>query len=205
MEETKVADNIETHVADNDEIVETVKQWDKRLRWFDFKQRVRYLPVIRQVRDACYYLKCALWHKYNRVHVKTMNPTWHDSCDLLPHAMFQILRDFVDKECSPGIADWESDDYHKNARAKMDELLNWWDTYLKFDCCAGYDESKCLSKEERNTPIKDKDGKIVAYEWNSNDYEHQFYDEANKKEAAMEEELTKRMKELVDLRGFLWT
>lgn len=201
----------DTPKTNNEEVVEEIKQWDLRFntcywKWYDFKDRVRHAPGIRQLCDAWYYLKCALWHKYNRVHVKTLPPTWCDRCTLLPHAMFQILRDFVDRECSPGIVDWDSDDDHRKARAKMNELLNWWDnTYLKFDCCEGYDISKCMPEEERNTPIKDENGKIVAYEWNSNDYEKQFFDEANRKEEAMRQELTCKLKELIDLRDYLWT
>jgi len=45
--------------------------------------------------------------------------------------MFQILRDFIDKEA--GGVDWTFDEEHLNARKKMDELLEWWDDTLAAD------------------------------------------------------------------------
>ena len=127
---------------------------------------------MRKLHDIWYYIKCALWYKYNRVHVKSLPPTWQDRDDLMVHAMFQLLADFVERESDQ--IEWSSTPEHKAAREKMDELLHWWrDIYLKFDA--------------------------------ANEYEHEFYAEANRKEAEMERQLTEKLKEIIDLRGYLWS
>jgi len=81
------------------------------------------------IHDWWYRLKCKLWHKYNRVTVKTLPPTWVDRDELLAHSMFQILKDYVEKE--DGLAQWE---HEPEVGQKMQELLDWWtNTYLTAD------------------------------------------------------------------------
>jgi hypothetical protein len=188
-------------------LAEKVRRFEKARHWYwELRDRVRYMRGIRKLCDAWYYIKCAVWHRYNRVHVKTLPPTWCDRCQLLPHAMFQVLDDFVKRECSPGIVDWNSDEPHRTARAKMDELLNWWhNVYLAFDPYKEIDRSRMSTDEERFVPIGGKDGKADFYEFHMNDYERDFYDEVNRKEAELEKELDVRMKELVELHRWFWT
>jgi hypothetical protein len=118
--------------------------------------------------------------------------------------MFQILDDFVKKECSPGDIAWNSDAEHKEARQKMNELLAWWHgVYLKFNYMEGYDKTKA-------TPLKDKlsevkRGDLVYYKVNSNEYDIQFNKTAFQRETELEKMLILKLKELVDLRSFLWT
>lgn len=169
------------------------------IKFYDFKDWLRYLPIIRQIWDGWYYTKCFVWKKYNRVHAKTLPPTWCDRDNLMAHIIFQILEDFVKKECSPGIVDWGHDDPHKVARKKMDELLDWWhNTYLKFDEFEGYDETKSTPPNEK----KDENG---YYTLKLNEYDKSFYLNAGKKEQEMEEELQKKLKEIIDIRPYLWT
>jgi len=101
--------------------------------------------------------------------------------------MFQILHDFVKKECSPGCIDWESDEEHKSVRKKMEEILEWWrETYLKFD---SYD-LKLNSPERINKYSKEDCLKL---------------DNAYNQDIKMEKELTEKMKEIIEIRGYLWT
>lgn len=52
----------------------------------------------RFVHEPWYWLKCAVWHRYNVVRVRTLPPTWCDRDRLLLHAAFQVLTDFVERE-----------------------------------------------------------------------------------------------------------
>lgn len=143
--------------------------------YHEIKFSIRHLPVIRKIFDTWYYTKCALWHKYNRVHVKSLSPTWHDRDTLLEHAMFQILSDFITKERCDEQVNWDGTPEHRKARDKMTELLNWWNnTYLKFD------------PYENKNPRED-------------------YKSIAELEKEMSEELTKRLKEIIDIRDYLWT
>jgi len=171
------------------------------LKWYDFKDWLRYFSVIKQVWDGWYYIKCALWKRYNRVYVKTLPPTWCDRDTLMSYTMFQILEDFVKRECSPGSVDWDADEEHRFVRKKMDELLDWWhNIYLKFDEFEGYDKSKATPDNERFT--KNEDG---YYTFCSNEYDETFYTEASYKEKKMEETLSIKLKELIDIRPWMWT
>lgn len=159
--------------------------------------------IKRRIHDFFYYLKCALFKKYNRIVIRTLPPTWIDKCDLLPHAMFQILEDFVKKECSPGVVSWDADEEHKSARKKMDELLNWWhSTFLEFDPYKDFDESK----SSKNHYIKeiDEEGRVI-HRWHCNEYESEFYKRVGEAEDEMSKELNKKLKEIVDLQPWLWT
>lgn len=137
--------------------------------WFD-------RCVIERCYSVCYWLKCHLWHPHNRLTVTTLPKSWTDRSEFLPHAMFQVLVDFVEGECIDESVDWESDECHSAARKSMDELLTWWrETYLKHD------------------PWGDVvDGRMDG-------------EDAHKSEEAMDEELTRQLGRLVDLRKWMWT
>ena len=138
--------------------------------------------------------------------IKTLPSTWIDSVEKLPHAMFQILTNFIELEKPDDHINWDSTPDHRQARDKMDELYEWWhNVYLKFDCMEGYDSSKTLSEEQRFTPIENDNDKEIRYKYNSNEYEKKFFEKANRLEMEMNEELNRRCKELIDIREFLWT
>jgi len=143
---------------------------------------------------AAYYLKCLLFKRYNRLHIKTLPVTWCNAVDQIPHAMFQILTNFIELEKPDEHIDWNGTTEHRQARDKMDELYNWWhNTYLKFDAWEDFDETK------KSDPLF-KDG-----QFNINDYEKEFFDKVNQEEEEMRQELTRRCKELIDIQYYLWT
>jgi len=85
--------------------------------------------------EVWYRLKCFLFKRYTTVKPKTLPyHTWVDRDVLLLHTMFQILTDFVEQECSPGVINW----YHEHAgkirvggkekfvRDELQDLYNWW-------------------------------------------------------------------------------
>ena len=51
--------------------------------------------------------------KYVRIH--TLEKGWHDRDNILLHAAFQILVDFVDKERPDETINWNADELHKHA------------------------------------------------------------------------------------------
>lgn len=176
--------------------------WDRvKYCYYEIKDKIKHLPVFRQIDRAWYYSKCALWKKYNRIHVKSLPPTWVDRDVLLEHAMFQVLEDFILRENIDEVIDWNWNEEHRQARAKMTELMDWWkNVYLKFDSYEGLDISKVTPLTEKI--VKNKDGFITL---KSNEYEDEFNKNAWKKEKQMSEELKKKMKEIVDIHHYFWT
>ncbi len=129
-----------------------------------------------RIHDLWYRFRCRVWNRYDRITVKTLPPTYGDRVEFLPHVMFQVLTDFIEKEKPDEVVDWDATKEHRFARDKMDELLNWWrDTYLKFD---PYPESTSSSTDYM---------KILQLE------------------EEMNEELNRRLIELIKIRGYLWT
>ena len=167
-----------------------------------FGNKLRH-RVPRVIRGSWYWLKCRLWKKYNVVRVKTLPYTWNDRCELLPHAMFQILDDFVKKECSPEIINWDADADHKAARAKMDELLDWWkNIYLKFDEHDVPERPAGLDNLDEQV-IKNENGLYTMRP--CTEEEKEYYKKVSEREKNMNNELLSKMKELCELRPWLWT
>ena len=159
-----------------------------------------------RLHDALYWLKCWLWRRYNRITVKTLPVTWTDRCEFLPHVMFQVLADFVEREKIDEVVNWNSDSEHAAARAKMDELLIWWrEEYLPFDEMEGYDAVKGDDPLRFKEVIASGSG-VKCYRLPPATKEQEaFFAEVHRKEEAMNAALASRMKELVDLRPWLWT
>lgn len=83
-----------------------------------------------------YRLKCFLWHRYTTIRPRYLDHTWYDRSGLMPHMMFEILSQFIEKECSPSIVEWYGEwgakitvgGEEKYVRDEMQELYDWWHT-----------------------------------------------------------------------------
>lgn len=156
-----------------------------------------------KLHDIWYRIKCKLWYRYNVVKVRTLPPTWVDRDTLLVHAMFQILDDFVNKECIGGWVDWDSDEKHRSVRAKMDELLNWFhNVYLKFDEFEGLEFDK-IEWEDRFYPKEEGSNFVQMKPSSEND--KKCYQVAHQRELQIRKDLNKKLKELIDIKDYLWT
>lgn len=158
----------------------------------------------RRIHNLIYWLKCKLWYKYNVLKIRTLPPTWNDRDNVLVHAMFQILHDFVHKEKIDEHVDWDSDTKHREARDKMDEILNWWEnTYLIFD------EHEGLEFDWQKKPYDDMWVKCEdsdSYELKpSTEHDNELYKIVWAREKQMRKDLNKKLKELIDIKDYLWT
>jgi hypothetical protein len=141
----------------------------------------------------------------NRLKITTLDRGWHDKDEVLLHAAFQLLADFVEKERPEKIVDWDFDDQHKVAWAEITGLYKWWkktrpkrrspldDKKLKwppfkFKKIPGSDLSRLV------TPNKKK---YAAY--------YQVLEEHARLENEWYEEDQRNLHRLIDVRGFLWT
>ena len=56
-----------------------------------------------------------------RLKITTLDKGWHDKDEVLLHAAFQLLADFVEKERPEKIVDWDFDEQHKVTWAEINE------------------------------------------------------------------------------------
>jgi hypothetical protein len=67
-----------------------------------------------------------IWNRFHVLKLEYLNPGYHDADEILIHAMFQSLCNFIEKEKPDEIVDWNSDPEHKHAWEEMQEMYNWW-------------------------------------------------------------------------------
>jgi hypothetical protein len=80
--------------------------------------------------------------KYVKIH--SLEKGWHDKDEVLLHAAFQVLVDFVEQETPDRIVDWNSDELHRRAWKEIKSLYKWWKE----------------TRPARHSPLDDK--KLVA-------------------------------------------
>lgn len=85
-------------------------------------------------RELWYKLKCFLFKRYSTVKSRHLGHTWVDKVELIPYTLFEMLENFVEKECSPGCVEWYGEYGHKilvgmeykYVRDEIDDILRWW-------------------------------------------------------------------------------
>ncbi len=61
-----------------------------------------------------------------RLKINSLNDKWHDRDEILLHASFQILADFMEKEKPGKIIDWSHYKLHRQTWKEMNSLYSWW-------------------------------------------------------------------------------
>lgn len=58
--------------------------------------------------------------------IQTLDKQWHDRDEILLHAAFQVLVDFIESEQPDRTIDWNADELHKGAWKEIKSLYKWW-------------------------------------------------------------------------------
>ena len=61
-----------------------------------------------------------------RLTIRTLSAGWHDKDEVLLHAVFQLLADFVEQESPHKHIDWSHDAVHRRAWKEIRDLYRWW-------------------------------------------------------------------------------
>jgi hypothetical protein len=75
-----------------------------------------------------------------RLTIRTLSAGWHDKDEVLLHAAFQLLADFVEQESPDTHIDWSHDAVHRRAWKEIRDLYQWW----------------TITRPSRRTPLDDK-------------------------------------------------
>ena len=137
--------------------------------------------------------------------IKTLRKGWHDKDEIILHAVFQLLVDFMEKERPGETVDWKSDDAPFKAWKELTYLYKWWKT----------------TRPQRNSPIDDKSMKIPPFKFKKipgsefkqmilpDRKEYPEYYRMMNKHSRLEnkwyEEDQRNLHRLIDLRNYLWT
>jgi len=184
------------------------------------------IPYNYRPEEIWYQIKCFLFKRYSTVRVKSLPHTWCDRCDLLPHMMFQILSDFIEKECSPGNTDWiatnntiKINNIEVNVREEMQALYDWWHKkYLKAYPNIQKDIWAKINEECEPTQLFQLNAKDNYYYYNpkfektkkltskqqANLYNFRV-DNINRMEERTYEELNEKLHRLVNIIPYMWT
>ena len=162
----------------------------------------KLIPYSWRPRQLWLQLRNFLWDRYSTVRPRTLGHGWVDRDMLLEHIMFEILGQFLEKECGPdGIIDWDADEEHRAAMAEMRELWRWWKEHQ---------QTKLEYPELPPESVSEIAPGIFESKWEfESSAAEEAYEEAAKRamdeEMARRDELTSRLKRLVDVRRFMWT
>ena len=84
------------------------------------------VPYDWRPKNIWYQVKCWAWKRHTTYKPRYLPHTWCDKDHIIVHMNFEILCRFVEDELIPGPVDWDADEEHRQAKAKMLELYNWW-------------------------------------------------------------------------------
>ena len=141
--------------------------------------------------------------RYLKIH--TLEKGWYDKDEVLLHAAFQLLIDFIEQEKPDEIVDWNVDELHRKAWKEIKSLYNWWKKErparksplddnrlkrppLKLEKILGSDLCKMVEPDKK---------KYASY--------YRALGEHWKLEQKWEEEDQCNLHRLIDIRKFLWT
>lgn len=146
-----------------------------------------------------YRFKCWLWKRYSTIKPRYLPHTWCDRVELLPHMMFEVLSQFIEKECSPGMVDWQKsghsvivDGKEVNVRDEMQDLYDWWHQIYNKEYPERMKQIYAESEHEEWPPNKP----ITEDFWTRR---------ASRLETKMENELMTRMIRLCKVQPYMWT
>jgi hypothetical protein len=141
--------------------------------------------------------------KYLKIH--TLEKGWQDRDEIMLHAAFQILVDFVEQEKPDEIVDWNADDTYKRAWREICELYKWWKTnrparksslddkrlkvpLIKFEDIPGTDHKKMVEPDKK---------KYAAY--------YKALEKHWQQEKKWHEQDQQNLHRLIEIRPYLWT
>jgi hypothetical protein len=85
------------------------------------------VPYEWRPKQMWYYIKSRFWLKQKIVNPRYLSYGYHDPVALLPHAMFEVLCNFVERELGPDCyVDWDYTPEHSHAYQEFMSLYKWW-------------------------------------------------------------------------------
>jgi hypothetical protein len=141
--------------------------------------------------------------RYLKIH--TLGKSWCDKDEILLHAAFQLLIDFIEQEKPDEIVDWNSDELHRKVWKEIKLLYHWWKKERPTR------KSPLDDNRLKHPPLKLEKvpGSDLCMMVEPDKKKYASYYRALRKhrrlEQKWEEEDQRNLHRLIDIRKFLWT
>jgi hypothetical protein len=141
-------------------------------------------------------------NKAYQLKIKELKGNWHDKDEILIHASFQLLVEFIEKEKPAKVVDWSYNAEHKKAWKEMNDLYAWWkkkrplrDRKYKKIALPKMTEKKNAKGSVMQVPVDKVAYKkfiVVAKKWATDENKWLKEDQKN-------------LHRLIDIRPYMWT
>jgi len=194
------------------------KSFFSQIKWYGIFgaiwKEIDNLPGFRHANQFYWWIKYTI-KPYNVVKIKTLTHSWHDRDEVILHANFQILVDFIEKEKPFEVTVWDENQDDANKAQTLKNLYHWW-TVIRPNRVDSYDIKEMKETENKedfdlDTMFEvngtDEDGDPASYLWKNNDTDERKAARkiADKVEEGYESEDTQMLHMLIDIRKYMWT
>jgi hypothetical protein len=140
-----------------------------------------------------------------RLTIRTLGPGWHDKDEVMLHAAFQLLADFVEQESPGKRINWNHNAVHRRAWKEICDLYQWWKKKRPARR-SPLDNKKIAEPPFRfekipgtkfYRPVTPDKKKYAAY--------HQALKQDKRLEKKWRNEDQRNLHRLINIREFLWT
>jgi hypothetical protein len=137
--------------------------------------------------------------------IRSLEGRWVDKDEILLHAAFQLLQDFVEKEHPEKTIDWKHDATHARAWRDISSLYRWW-RETRPARRSPLDDKQIKRPPMRFEPVPNSTmRRLVPYDRKK----YRAYDRAVRQHFQLEEkwhaEDQRNLHRLVEIRPYLWT
>ena len=137
--------------------------------------------------------------------IRTLRRGWYDKDEVMLHAAFQLLVDFLEQEHPDKHIDWNHDVIHRQAWKEIRDLYRWWKA-IRPNRRGPLDDKKIAKPPFRFEKIA---GTQLRRLVTPDKKKYAAYYRALKKHARLEQqwhdEDQRNLHRLVEIREFLWT
>ena len=135
----------------------------------------------------------------HNLEITTLEKGWHDKDNVLLHACFQLLTDFMEKEKPGQMIDYNWDSAHRKVWKELNSLYKWW-TEIRPNRKDPYD---LIEKNPIPRPQREEMGGPEVQKKYKRYYS--LLNKAGEIEKKWLEEDQKNLHRLIEIRSHLWT
>lgn len=154
----------------------------------------------RTLKDTKYWFLYRLHPSYRvywNIQPKTLTPGYYDPDWQYLHCSMHILCEFYEYTTTRGSTDWSADERHQSALSTIKEIYDWW----TIERIGHQNEISQLYKKCHDIDLDEILGETPTEKAK---YNRSIYDQINEIESVIDEQDTKVLHKLVDIRHFMW-